>query len=84
MVRQNGHCLGKARAGIPAECRMYYDHKGNQDNFKKSAGDVLGFAISGNDGGVDSTALLAAYHLPRSDLQNWEIGHNRIWAKADK
>ncbi len=33
---------------------------------------------------VESAALMAAYHLLRPDLRNLRIGHNRIWAKADK
>ncbi len=33
---------------------------------------------------VESAALMAAYHLPRSDLRNLVIGHNRTWAKVDK
>ncbi len=33
---------------------------------------------------VESAAQMAAYHLPRQDLWNLGIGHNQIWAKADK
>ncbi len=33
---------------------------------------------------VASAALMAAYRLPRPDLKNLGIGHNRIWVKADK
>ncbi len=33
---------------------------------------------------VESAALVAAYCLPRPDLRNLEIEHNRFWAKADK
>ncbi len=33
---------------------------------------------------VESAALMAAYRLPRPDPRNIKIGHNRIWAKADK
>ncbi len=33
---------------------------------------------------VEFATLMAACHLPRSDLRNLGIGHNRIWAKADK
>ncbi len=33
---------------------------------------------------MESAALIAAYPLPRSDLRNRGIGHNQIWAKADK
>ncbi len=54
MVGQNGHCLGKVRAGTPAEGRMYYDDRGNESNYK-SAGDVLGSANTWNGGVVCST-----------------------------
>ncbi len=33
---------------------------------------------------VESAALIAAYHLLRPNPGNLGIGHNRIWAKADK
>ncbi len=33
---------------------------------------------------VESAALMATYSLPRPNLKNLEMGHNRIWAKADK
>ncbi len=33
---------------------------------------------------VESAVLMAAYRLPRSNPKNLEIGHNRIWVKADK
>ncbi len=33
---------------------------------------------------VDSAALKATYHLPWTDPRNLGIGHNWIWAKADK
>ncbi len=33
---------------------------------------------------VESTALMAAYRLPRPDLRNLGIGDNRNWAKTDK
>ncbi len=55
MVGQNGHCFGKIRAGTPTEVRMYYDHRGKEDNSNESAGNVLGSAITGNGGGVGST-----------------------------
>ncbi len=32
----------------------------------------------------ESAALMAANRLPRPDLKNLGIGHNRIWVKADK
>ncbi len=32
----------------------------------------------------ESAALIAAYRLLRPDLRNLAIGHNWIWAKADK
>ncbi len=33
---------------------------------------------------VESVALMAVYPLSRPDPRNLGIGHNRIWAKADK
>ncbi len=33
---------------------------------------------------VESAALMAVYRLPRPNPKNLGIGHNRIWAKADK
>ncbi len=33
---------------------------------------------------VESTALTATYRLLKSNLKNLGIGHNQIWAKADK
>ncbi len=33
---------------------------------------------------VESVALIAPYHLPRPNPGNLGMGHNRIWAKADK
>ncbi len=33
---------------------------------------------------AESAVLMAAYCLPKPDLKNLEIGHNRITAKADK
>ncbi len=33
---------------------------------------------------VESAALMAAYRLPRPNLNNLGIGHNWIWVKADK
>ncbi len=41
--------------------------------------DLLTFGMA-----VESAALMAAYRLPRPDPRNLGIGHNRIWAKADK
>ncbi len=32
----------------------------------------------------ESVALTATYHLPMSDARNLRIGHNQIWARADK
>ncbi len=37
---QNEHCLGKVRAGTSAEGRMYYDHRGNENNSNRSAGET--------------------------------------------
>ncbi len=33
---------------------------------------------------VESAALIAAYLIPRPAPRNLGIGHNRIWAKANK
>ncbi len=33
---------------------------------------------------VESAAFMAAYRLPRPNPKNVRIGHNRIWAKANK
>ncbi len=33
---------------------------------------------------VEFAALMAAYRLPRPDLKNLGIRHNRIWEKANK
>ncbi len=52
MVRQNRHCLGEVRARTFTEGRMYYDHRGNENNSNKSAGDALGSANTWNGGGV--------------------------------
>ncbi len=41
-------------AGTPTEGRMYYDHRGNENNSNKSVGDVLGSANTGNSDGVCS------------------------------
>ncbi len=51
MVAQNEHCLDKGWFGTRTENRKYYDHRANEKNSKKSAGDVLGFAITWDSGG---------------------------------
>ncbi len=33
---------------------------------------------------VEFKALMAAHHVSRLDPRNLGIGHNRIWAEADK
>ncbi len=55
MVRQSRHCFGNVRTGTPAEGRMYYDYRGNENNSDESAGDVLGSAKTWNGSGVCST-----------------------------
>ncbi len=70
------------RAGTPAESRMYYDHRGNENNSNKSVGDVPGSVNTGNGGGVCS--IDGSLRLTRPNPGNLGIGHNRIWAKADK
>ncbi len=41
--------------GMSTEGHMHYDHRGNENNSNKSAGDVLGSANTLNGGGVCST-----------------------------
>ncbi len=81
-MEQHGYCLGKVRAGTSAEGCMYYDHRGNENNSNKSVGDVLGSANTGNSGGVCST--YGSIPPTETKSENLGIGHNRIWAKADK
>ncbi len=71
MVGHNGHCPGKVQTETSAEDRMHYDHRGNENNSNKCAGDALGSAM-------ESAVLMAAYRLLRPDLRNLGIGHNRI------
>ncbi len=77
-----GGMVWNVQAGTPAESRLYYDHRGNENNSNKSVGDVSGSANTGM--AVESATLVAAYHLPRPNSGILGIGHNRIWVKADK
>ncbi len=66
MVGHNGHCLGKVRIGTFAEGRMHYDHRGNENNSNKYAGDALRSANTRNGGGVcitDSSIPSTGPHL---------------------
>ncbi len=54
---------------------MHYDHRSNKNNSKKSTGDARGSASVRNGG--ESVVLMAAYRLPRSDLRNPGMEHNR-------
>ncbi len=55
MLGQNEHYLRKLRARTPAKYRMYYDHRGNENNSDKSAGDILRSAYTWNGGDVRNT-----------------------------
>ncbi len=61
---------------------MYYDHRGNENNSTKVLEMFLDLPTLGT--AVESAALMVAYRLLRLNLKNLGIGHNRIWAKADK
>ncbi len=52
MIGQNEYYLGKVQAGTSAEDHIYYDCRGSENNSNKSAGDVLGSAITWNGVGV--------------------------------
>ncbi len=89
----NGYCFGKVRTGTFVEGHMYYDHMVSESDSDKSAGamrttptkvlevlldlPILRMA-------VESEAPMAICRLPRPNPRNLEIGHNRIWAEADK
>ncbi len=60
---------------------MHYDHRGNENNFNKRAGDV--FASATTWAAMEPAALIVAKRLPRPNLKNVEIGRNRIWITAD-
>ncbi len=55
MVRQNGHRLDKVPARTPAEGSAYYDHSSNENNSKKSAGNVSVSDITQSGDGVCSS-----------------------------
>ncbi len=82
MVGPNGDCLGKVRTRMSAEGDTHYSHRGNENNSNKSIGDALGSANSRSVGGVFSTGGRIWPTKPHP--RNLGIGHNRIWANADK
>ncbi len=45
-VPQNGDCLCMIETGPPTKGCVCYDHRGNEDNSYKSAGDALGHATT--------------------------------------
>ncbi len=82
MVGQNGHCLGKVRAGTPAESHVYLDHRAMKMTSTKVLETFLDLPTLGRT--VEFSALMAAYRLLRPDLKHLGMGRNRIWVKADK
>ncbi len=86
MVGYNGLCLGEVRTGTSAEGRMHYDHTMIVGAMRATSRKVLEMLLDLPTlrTAVESAALIAAYRLLRPDLGNLGMGHNRIWAKADK
>ncbi len=82
MVGHNGHCPGKVRTGTSAEDQCTTITGAMRITPIK----VLEMLLDPPPLGmaVEFAALMAAYRLPRPDPRNLRIGHNRIWAKADK
>ncbi len=56
--------------------RMYYDHRGNENNPTEVLEMFLALPKLGM--AVESAASMATYHLPRPDLRNLRIRRNRI------
>ncbi len=82
MVGHTGDCFAKVKTETSAEGSMHSDHRGDENNSNKSGGDALESANSRNVGGVCSTD--GRIWPSKPDPRNLGIGHNRIWAKADK
>ncbi len=64
------------------EGRTHYDHRDNENNPNKRAGNVLGSAITwDSDGGCRTDNSIPP---TKANSKNLEKGHNRIWVKVEK
>ncbi len=83
MVAHNGHCLAKVQTGTSSEGCMHYDRRAMRTMSTKVLDGPLDLPMFGM-ALKSAAALMAAYRLPTPATRNLRIGHNRIWAKADK
>ncbi len=82
MVGHNGDCLRNVKTGTFTEGSMHSDDRGDENSSNKSVGDALGSANSWTVGRVCRTVGRIWPRKP--DPRNLGIGHNQIWAKANK